>query len=81
MGFCLKKHRYKLKQLFLLLIISLSLSCMRLYTGSYSQTDFTLSQPNNLGSVVKKWEDGLRTTGQNGELEWWYVDTKFNDGS
>ena len=81
MDFCLKKHRYKLKQLFFLLITSLSLSCMRLYTGPYSQNDFTLIQPNKLGSVVKKWEDGLRTTGQNGELEWWYFDTKFNDGS
>ena len=54
---------------------------MRLYTGSYSQTNFTLDQPNELGPVVQKWEDGLRTSGKNGELEWWYFDAKFNDGS
>ena len=64
--------------LFLLFACS---SCMRLYTGSYSQTDFTLDQPNELGPIVQKWEDGLRTSGENGELEWWYFDAKFNDGS
>jgi len=54
---------------------------MRLYTGSYSQVDFTLSQPDELGPIVSKWEDGLRTTGKRGELEWWYFDTKFDDGA
>ena len=54
---------------------------MRLYTGSYSQTDFTLTQPDVLGPIVQKWEDGLRTSGENGELEWWYFDVKFEDGS
>ena len=54
---------------------------MRIYTGSYAQTDFTLDQPNELGPTVQKWEDGLRTSGENGELEWWYFDAKFNDGS
>ena len=54
---------------------------MRLYTGSYSQVDFTLSQPDELGPIVNKWEDGLRTTGEKGELEWWYFDTKFDDGA
>ena len=54
---------------------------MRLYTGSYAQTDFTLNQPDELGTTVQKWEDGLRTSGENGELEWWYFDAKFNDGS
>ena len=54
---------------------------MRLYTGSYEQTNFTLDQPNELATTVQKWEDGLRTTGENGELEWWYFDAKFDDGS
>ena len=62
-------------------LVLTSSSCMRLYTGSYAQTDFTLDQPNELGPTVQKWEDGLRTTGENGELEWWYFDAKFNDGS
>ena len=54
---------------------------MRIYTGSYSQKDFTLTQPNELGPVIAKWADGLRTNGENGELEWWYFDTKLEDGS
>ena len=54
---------------------------MRIYTGSYNQENFTLNQPNELGPVVEKWEDGLRTSGEKGELEWWYFDTKLEDGS
>ena len=54
---------------------------MRIYTGSYNQENFTLNQPDELGPVVEKWEDGLRTSGEKGELEWWYFDTKLEDGS
>ena len=36
---------------------------MRLYTGSYAQPDFTLDQPNELGPVVHKWEDGSQQVG------------------
>tara|TARA_B100000073_G_scaffold26431_2_gene20461 strand:- start:3880 stop:4950 length:1071 start_codon:yes stop_codon:yes gene_type:complete len=54
---------------------------MRIYTGSYDQENFTLIQPDLLGPIVEKWEDGLRTSGENGELEWWYFDTKLEDGS
>ena len=68
-----------MNKLILTITIFLNLSCMRLYTGSYSQVDFTLSQPDELGPVIDKWEDGLRTTGQRGELEWWYFYTKFDD--
>jgi hypothetical protein len=70
-----------MNKLILTITIFLNLSCMRLYTGSYSQVDFTLSQPDELGPVIDKWEDGLRTTGERGELEWWYFDTKFDDGA
>ena len=70
-----------LKIIYILLLLLTGFSCMRLYTGSYAQTDFTLDQPDELGTTVQKWEDGLRTTGKNGELEWWYFDAKFNDGS
>ncbi|MGN1140407.1 MAG: hypothetical protein ACI4TF_04335 [Oliverpabstia sp.] len=27
------------------------------------------------------WEDGVRTDGKKGEYEWWYFDSKLNDGS
>ena len=27
------------------------------------------------------WEDGLRTDGKAGSYEWWYFDTKLEDGS
>ncbi len=29
----------------------------------------------------KMWEDGLRTNGAKGTYEWWYFDSKLNDGS
>ena len=70
-----------MKKSLIIILFFINLSCMRLYTGSYSQTDFTLNQPNTLGPVVEKWEDGLRTNGNNGELEWWYFDVKLEDGS
>lgn len=70
-----------MKKSIIIFLFFINLSCMRLYTGSYSQTNFTLTQPDILGPVVQKWEDGLRTNGKNGELEWWYFDVKFEDGS
>lgn len=30
---------------------------------------------------VAPWEDGVRTTGKRGEFEWWYFDSKMDDGS
>ena len=75
------KQHSTLKIIPILFLLLTGSSCMRLYTGSYAQTDFTLDQPNELGTTVQKWEDGLRTTGENGELEWWYFDAKFDDGS
>jgi hypothetical protein len=27
------------------------------------------------------WEDGMRTTGEEGTFEWWYFDAEFNDGT
>ena len=35
----------------------------------------------NLTSDIKLFEDGFRTNGKNGEYEWWYFDSKLNDGS
>lgn len=35
----------------------------------------------NLTNEVMIWEDGHRTSGKKGEYEWWYFDSKLNDGS
>ena len=42
--------------------------------GEY--TRYKLSETN-----LQKWEDGLRTTESKGSYEWWYFDSKLNDGS
>lgn len=31
--------------------------------------------------TVENWEDGMRTTGKSGTYEWWYFDSKLEDGS
>ena len=59
----------------------LVMSCARLYNGSFKQPNFPLTQPDELGPVVEKWEDGVRTSGNNNEFEWWYLDAKLEDGS
>ncbi|MCW3090831.1 MAG: hypothetical protein JWP81_1900 [Ferruginibacter sp.] len=33
------------------------------------------------GSVIKPWEDGMRTIGRPGTYEWWYFDGSLSDGS
>ena len=56
-------------------------SCTRLYFGPNSVSKFSTSQPDNLGPEVSLWEDGLRTSGDRNEFEWWYFDAKLDDGS
>ena len=58
----------------------LVMSCARLYNGSFNQPNFPLTQPDELGPVVEKWEDGVRTSGNNNEFEWWYLDAKLEEG-
>jgi len=66
---------------FLLTLVTMfSFSCNRLYFGSPSVQKFSLIQPDSLGPVVSTWEDGLRTSGQNKEFEWWYFDAKLDNG-
>ena len=73
---------YKNKRLFATFILSFVVSsCVRLYNGSFAQPDFKLTQPDNLGPNVEKWEDGARTKGDHNEFEWWYLDAKLEDGS
>jgi hypothetical protein len=66
---------------FLFLFLFLFLSCTTLYTGSYNQPNLNLVQPEKMNSIVSKWEDGIRTTGESNEFEWWYFDTKLNNGA
>src|ERR1700748_1988793 len=32
-------------------------------------------------SVIKPWEDGMRTDGSPGTYEWWYFDAHLDDGT
>ena len=67
--------------LLVILIFFLS-SCSRIYLGKKDYPDFNPElQANQLGEIVLPYEDGLRTTGQPKEYEWWYFDTKLDDGS
>ncbi len=57
-------------------------SCTMMYLGFYDQNIFEASnQPNYLSEKVSSWEDGQRTEGLKNQFEWWYVDTKLNDGT
>jgi len=75
----MNNHHIRIILLFPILV--LIGSCARIYNGSFSQKDFSLSQPNKLGPQVSKWEDGLRTTGNKNEFEWWYFDAKLDNGA
>ena len=60
----------------------ISLSCSRIYLGSYDQVIFDeINQPNILSDNIELWEDGLRTEGKRNQYEWWYMDAKLDDGS
>ena len=60
----------------------ISLSCSRIYLGSYDQVIFDeINQPNSLSDNIELWEDGLRTEGERNQYEWWYMDAKLDDGS
>ena len=60
---CIMKFMRVTYLIFSFLALLLMNSCSRLYyTGSYSMPDFSpVEQPNELGTVVKGWEDGVRT--------------------
>ena len=63
-----------------LVLLTIS-SCSRLYFGPNSVPKFSTIQPDELGPNVSLWEDGLRTSGDRNEFEWWYFDAKLDDGS
>ena len=74
-------NKNKLNLNLFILIFFLS-SCSRIYLGKKDYPDFNPElQANQLGEIVLPYEDGLRTTGQPKEYEWWYFDTKLDDGS
>jgi len=78
MNYLIKKY-ISLVSLFLIILITTS--CSRLYFGPNNPAKFSTSQPDELGPIVSVWEDGMRTTGQRNEFEWWYFDGKLEDGS
>ncbi len=70
------------KNSFFVILLSLFFSCTTFYTGNYKLENFNVyGQPDELGSMVQPWEDGLRTTDNKNQLEWWYFDGKLPDGS
>ena len=66
---------------FIFLTMFLFISCKTFYTGSFNQANLNLIQPDELGPIISKSEDGYRTTGESNEFEWWYFDTKLNNGA
>ena len=66
---------------FIFLFFYFFISCKTFYTGSFDQPNLNLEQPEELSSIVSKWEDGKRTTGKSNEFEWWYFDTKLDNGA
>ena len=57
-------------------------ACSPIYFGVKDYQDFDPKlQSDNLSNIVLPYEDGMRTTGQKNEYEWWYFDSKLDDGS
>ena len=60
----------------------LATSCGKLYFGGYNMSNFDPElQSNEYGKDVQLYEDAMRTNDKFGEYEWWYFDSKLNDGS
>ena len=74
----MKNFSYIATTLLYLMIIT---SCTRLYFGPSNVQKFSTTQPNELGPVISIWEDGLRTSGEKNEFEWWYFDAKLDNGA
>ena len=56
--------------------------CSAVYHGVGEVSNFNPSlQSDALGDEILLYEDGMRTDGNNGEYEWWYFDSKLDDGS
>ena len=67
---------------FLFLITIFTYNCSTLYYGTGNPTHFNPElQSDKLGDEISLFEDGMRTSDQNGEYEWWYFDSKLDDGS
>ncbi len=71
-----------MKKISFLIILFILNACSALYLGIKDYDNFNPKiQSNELGSTVEIWEDGKRTNSNNGEYEWWYFDSKLEDGS
>jgi hypothetical protein len=49
--------------------------------GSYLARDRADYNRIGITTTPSPWEDGMRSTGQEGTYEWWYTDAHFNDGT
>ena len=70
-------------KIFILTFLLLTLNgCSIFYLGIKDYDNFDPKiQADNLGDIVDVWEDGRRTNSNNGEYEWWYFDSKLDDGA
>lgn len=56
--------------------------CGPLYYGiSLNRPDLNTTPEQNLGKIIKPWEDSSRIEGKTGEFEWWYIDAVGEDGT
>ena len=51
------------------------------YIATLGRTDSDYQRFGIERNNIALWEDGVRTTGKFGEYEWWYFDSKLDDGS
>ena len=71
-----------MKNIFLLIGLLFFNGCSTMYLGIKKYDNFNPEiQADKLGPNVEIWEDGRRSGSKSGEYEWWYFDTKLDDGS
>ena len=74
-----KKNALKIISFSLIFLVT---GCSSIYYGIEDPPNFNPNiQSDTLGDDISLFEDGMRTTGKNGEYEWWYFDSKLDDGS
>ena len=69
-----------------ILMIVTSMSCLSTHSDNNIEQAFLASEEFHYSALNIKqdeteiWEDGMRTNGQEGSYEWWYIDAEFENG-
>ena len=67
-------------------IVLTSISCLSTHSDKNIEQAFLASEEFHYAALNIKqdeteiWEDGMRTNGQEGSYEWWYIDAEFENG-